>query len=64
MGLMIGVTIVAFLCGVALTGTIACFVVGLIHEEAVKIVDSHLMLAGIGGDVSFTTHGAPRQAHG
>lgn len=37
-----GLVIAGFLLGVLLAGSFACFVIGIIHREAVSIVDNHM----------------------
>ncbi|ALR20899.1 hypothetical protein [Sphingobium baderi] len=38
----IGLVVVGFVLGVLLAGAGACLVIGVIHREAVRIVDSHM----------------------
>lgn len=39
----IGLVVAGFVLGVLLAGMWACFVIGIIHREAVSIVDSHMV---------------------
>lgn len=39
----IGLVIAGFVFGVLLAGMGACFIIGIIHREAVNIVDSHMV---------------------
>ncbi|CAH0348258.1 hypothetical protein [Sphingobium sp. CECT 9361] len=64
MGLTTIVAVIAFLCGMLITGIIASWVISITHLEAVKMVDAHLALPGFGPVCSLTSYAAQGQAHG
>lgn len=58
--LVIIVALVSFACGVLLTGMLAALVIGLLHREAAQMVDSAILMAGLGagGAVGYRRDGA------
>lgn len=46
--LVIIVALVSFACGVLLTGLLAALVIGLLHREAAQMLDSAILMAGLG----------------
>lgn len=56
----IGLVFGGFLLGVLLAGIGACFIIGIIHREAVSIVDSHVF--AMGGPITLGK--TPSDVHG
>lgn len=42
------VALVSFACGVLLTGLLAALIIGLLHREAAQMLDSAILMAGLG----------------
>ncbi|MDF0543760.1 hypothetical protein PX699_15520 [Sphingobium sp. H39-3-25] len=50
------VAFVSFACGVLLTGMLAALVIGLLHREAAQMVDSAILMAGLGAGSAVVYH--------
>ncbi|PKP92976.1 MAG: hypothetical protein CVT77_06990 [Alphaproteobacteria bacterium HGW-Alphaproteobacteria-16] len=46
--LVIIVALVSFACGMLLTGMLTALVVGFLHREAAQMLDSAILMAGLG----------------
>ena len=53
--MIVALLLAGFVVGVALTGTVALFYCGVVHAEAVRIVDTHLAGLPMPSGISITT---------
>ncbi len=55
MVMIVALLLAGFIVGVVLTGTVALYYCGIVHAEAVRIVDTHLAGISMPSGLSITT---------